>query len=259
MNFANVKLEVNQDPRGHQGFRRSSSCWGATGTREAIRTNQRKERRLPAKVPRWKPSTSSLTAPVTRRGSEKGFIVPREREYYKRAAAADHLRPKFTKTHDGAPHGHPRICANPSPNALDPSPRRPPIPHHEVEETGRRKEEESRLQREGAPSGQAARGAASSEPLPDFRGLWRPLLPVHFVSFGETSWCTVISSGQSRTTSTSDGPTSLYWGDNTARPGQGLHPLHFLHGTLAYEVQDEEGHGGYAFKKGFGGEVVETS
>jgi alanine adding enzyme len=53
-----------------------------------------------------------------------------------------------------------------------------------------------------------------------------------------------------------NGATSLYWGMMLHALNNGYSRYNF-YGTFGIQGQDETGHGGYEFKKGFGGEVVQ--
>jgi alanine adding enzyme len=77
---------------------------------------------------------------------------------------------------------------------------------------------------------------------------------IHFVCFGDEVVCVI--GGTKQDYIYFNGATSLYWGMLLHALEKGYSRYNF-YGTFGIEGQDEEGHGGYAFKKGFGGEVVQ--
>jgi alanine adding enzyme len=91
------------------------------------------------------------------------------------------------------------------------------------------------------------------ERFPDSVGV-ATVAAIHFVCFGDELVCVI--GGTKQDYIYFNGATSLYWGMMLHALEKGYTRYNF-YGTFGIQGQDEEGHGGYAFKKGFGGEVVQ--
>ncbi|UVJ40394.1 aminoacyltransferase [Arthrobacter sp. CJ23] len=122
----------------------------------------------------------------------------------------------------------------------------------EVEETGSKKKA-NRIKVVQDLVDSYERSLKDIERFPDSVGV-ATVAAIHFACFGDELVCVIGGTVQDYIYF--NGATSLYW-------GMMLHALHNgysrynFYGTFGIQGQDEEGHGGYAFKKGFGGEVVQ--
>jgi alanine adding enzyme len=122
----------------------------------------------------------------------------------------------------------------------------------EVEETGSKKKA-NRLKVVQDLVDSYERSLKDIERFPDSVGV-ATVAAIHFVCFGDEVVCVIGGTVQDYIYF--NGATSLYWGMMLHGLEKGYARYNF-YGTFGIEGQDEEGHGGYQFKKGFGGEVVQ--
>ena len=122
----------------------------------------------------------------------------------------------------------------------------------EVEETGSKKKA-NRLKVVQDLVDSYERSLKDIERFPDSVGV-ATVAAIHFVCYGDEVVCVIGGTVQDYIYF--NGATSLYWGMMLHALEKG-YPRYNFYGTFGISGQDEEGHGGYAFKKGFGGEVVQ--
>jgi alanine adding enzyme len=180
-------------------------------------------------------------------GDEKGFIY-REREYYEQLLRT--TSPEFTKlmmAKIDIPAYRKSITERlESESAAAADLRR------EVEETGSKKKA-NRLKVVQDLVDSYERSLKDIERFPDSVGV-ATVAAIHFVCFGDELVCVI--GGTKQDYIYFNGATSLYWGMMLHALEKGYTRYNF-YGTFGIQGQEEEGHGGYAFKKGFGGEVVQ--
>jgi alanine adding enzyme len=180
-------------------------------------------------------------------GDEKGFTY-REREYYEqllRTTSAEFTKLMMAKIDIPAYRRSitERLEAE---SAAAAGLRR------EVEETGSKKKA-NRLKVVQDLVDSYERSLKDIERFPDSVGV-ATVAAIHFVCFGDEVVCVI--GGTKQDYIYFNGATSLYWGMMLHALEKGYSRYNF-YGTFGIEGQDEEGHGGYAFKKGFGGDVVQ--
>jgi alanine adding enzyme len=180
-------------------------------------------------------------------GDEKGFIY-REREYYEqllRTTSAEFTKLMMAKI--DIPAYRRSITER-----LDAESAAAAELRREVEETGSKKKA-NRLKVVQDLVDSYERSLKDIERFPDSVGV-ATVAAIHFVCFGDEVVCVI--GGTKQDYIYFNGATSLYWGMMLHALEKGYSRYNF-YGTFGIEGQDEEGHGGYAFKKGFGGEVVQ--
>ncbi|MCU1518311.1 MAG: peptidoglycan bridge formation protein FemAB [Pseudarthrobacter sp.] len=180
-------------------------------------------------------------------GDEKGFIY-REREYYEqllRTTSAEFTKLMMAKI--DIPAYRRSITERLETEAAAAAELR-----REVEETGSKKKA-NRLKVVQDLVDSYERSLKDIERFPDSVGV-ATVAAIHFVCFGDELVCVI--GGTKQDYIYFNGATSLYWGMMLHALEKGYSRYNF-YGTFGIEGQDEEGHGGYAFKKGFGGEVVQ--
>jgi alanine adding enzyme len=180
-------------------------------------------------------------------GDEKGFVY-RERDYYEHLLRT--TSPEFTKlmmAKIDIPAYRKSITdrlAAESATAAD--------LRREVEETGSKKKA-NRLKVVQDLVDSYERSLKDIERFPDSVGV-ATVAAIHFVCYGDEVVCVIGGTVQDYIYF--NGATSLYWGMMLHALEKG-YPRYNFYGTFGISGQDQEGHGGYAFKKGFGGEVVQ--
>jgi alanine adding enzyme len=180
-------------------------------------------------------------------GDEKGFVY-RERDYYEHLLRT--TSPEFTKlmmAKIDIPVYRKSITdrlAAESATAAD--------LRREVEETGSKKKA-NRLKVVQDLVDSYERSLKDIERFPDSVGV-ATVAAIHFVCYGDEVVCVIGGTVQDYIYF--NGATSLYWGMMLHALEKG-YPRYNFYGTFGISGQDQEGHGGYAFKKGFGGEVVQ--
>ena len=122
----------------------------------------------------------------------------------------------------------------------------------EVEETGSKKKA-NRLKVVQDLVDSYERSLKDIERFPDSVGV-ATVAAIHFVCFGDEVVCVI--GGTKQDYIYFNGATSLYWGMMLHALDKGYSRYNF-YGTFGIQGQDEESHGGYEFKKGFGGDVVQ--
>lgn len=180
-------------------------------------------------------------------GDEKGFIY-REREYYEQLLRT--TSPEFTKlmmAKIDIPAYRKSITERLEAESAAAAELR-----REVEETGSKKKA-NRLKVVQDLADSYERSLKDIERFPDSVGV-ATVAAIHFVCFGDEVVCVIGGTVQDYIYF--NGATSLYWGMMLHGLEKGYSRYNF-YGTFGIEGQDEEGHGGYQFKKGFGGEVVQ--
>jgi alanine adding enzyme len=180
-------------------------------------------------------------------GDEKGFVY-REREYYEQLLRT--TSPEFTKlmmAKIDIPAYRKSITERLEAESAAAAELR-----REVEETGSKKKA-NRLKVVQDLADSYERSLKDIERFPDSVGV-ATVAAIHFVCFGDEVVCVIGGTVQDYIYF--NGATSLYWGMMLHGLEQGYARYNF-YGTFGIEGQDEEGHGGYQFKKGFGGEVVQ--
>ena len=180
-------------------------------------------------------------------GDEKGFTY-REREYYEQLLRT--TSPEFTKlmmAKIDIPAYRKSITERLEAESAAAAELR-----REVEETGSKKKA-NRLKVVQDLMDSYERSLKDIERFPDSVGV-ATVAAIHFVCFGDEVVCVI--GGTKQDYIYFNGATSLYWGMMLHALEKGYSRYNF-YGTFGIEGQDEEGHGGYAFKKGFGGEVVQ--
>ncbi len=180
-------------------------------------------------------------------GDEKGFVY-REREYYEqllRTTSAEFTKLMMAKI--DIP-GYRRSITE----RLETESAAAAELRREVEETGSKKKA-NRLKVVQDLVDSYERSLKDIERFPDSVGV-ATVAAIHFVCFGDEVVCVI--GGTKQDYIYFNGATSLYWGMMLHALEKGYSRYNF-YGTFGIEGQDEEGYGGYAFKKGFGGEVVQ--
>lgn len=184
---------------------------------------------------------------LSRAGDEKGFVY-RERAYYEHLLRT--TSPEFTKlmmAKIDIPTYRKSITdrlAAESATAAD--------LRREVEETGSKKKA-NRLKVVQDLVDSYERSLKDIERFPDSVGV-ATVAAIHFVCYGDEVVCVIGGTVQDYIYF--NGATSLYWGMMLHALEKG-YPRYNFYGTFGISGQDQEGHGGYEFKKGFGGEVVQ--
>jgi len=184
---------------------------------------------------------------LSRAGDEKGFVY-RERAYYEHLLRT--TSPEFTKlmmAKIDIPAYRKSITdrlATESATAAD--------LRREVEETGSKKKA-NRLKVVQDLVDSYERSLKDIERFPDSVGV-ATVAAIHFVCYGDEVVCVIGGTVQDYIYF--NGATSLYWGMMLHALEKG-YPRYNFYGTFGISGQDQEGHGGYEFKKGFGGEVVQ--
>jgi len=184
---------------------------------------------------------------LSRAGDEKGFVY-RERAYYEnllRTTSAEFTKLMMAKIDIPAYRKSitERLAAE---SATAAELRR------EVEETGSKKKA-NRLKVVQDLVDSYERSLKDIERFPDSVGT-ATVAAIHFVCYGDEVVCVIGGTVQDYIYF--NGATSLYWGMMLHALEKG-YPRYNFYGTFGISGQDEEGHGGYEFKKGFGGEVVQ--
>jgi alanine adding enzyme len=184
---------------------------------------------------------------LSRAGDEKGFVY-RERAYYEqllRTTSAEFTKLMMAKIDIPAYRKSitERLAAE---SATAAELRR------EVEETGSKKKA-NRLKVVQDLVDSYERSLKDIERFPDSVGV-ATVAAIHFICYGDEVVCVIGGTVQDYIYF--NGATSLYWGMMLHALEKG-YPRYNFYGTFGISGQDEEGHGGYAFKKGFGGEVVQ--
>jgi len=180
-------------------------------------------------------------------GDEKGFIY-REREYYEhllRTTSSEFTKLMMAKI--DIPEYRRSITERLEAESAAAAGLR-----REVEETGSKKKA-NRLKVVQDLVDSYERSLKDIERFPDSVGV-ATVAAIHFVCYGDEVVCVI--GGTKQDYIYFNGATSLYWGMMLHALDKGYKRYNF-YGTFGIEGQDEEGHGGYAFKKGFGGEVVQ--
>jgi alanine adding enzyme len=180
-------------------------------------------------------------------GDEKGFFY-REREYYEqllRTTSAEFTKLMTAKI--DIPAYRKSITERLEAEAASAAELR-----REVEETGSKKKA-NRLKVVQDLVDSYERSLKDIERFPDSVGV-ATVAAIHFVCFGDEVVCVI--GGTKQDYIYFNGATSLYWGMMLHALDKGYSRYNF-YGTFGIQGQDEEGHGGYEFKKGFGGEVVQ--
>lgn len=184
---------------------------------------------------------------LSRAGDEKGFVY-RERDYYEQLLRT--TSPEFTKlmmAKIDIPAYRKSITdrlATESATAAD--------LRRDVEETGSKKKA-NRLKVVQDLVDSYERSLKDIERFPDSVGV-ATVAAIHFVCYGDEVVCVIGGTVQDYIYF--NGATSLYWGMMLHALEKG-YPRYNFYGTFGISGQDEEGHGGYEFKKGFGGDVVQ--
>ncbi|GAA2856563.1 aminoacyltransferase [Paenarthrobacter ilicis] len=122
----------------------------------------------------------------------------------------------------------------------------------EVEETGSKKKA-NRVKVVQDLVDSYERSLKDIERFPDSVGV-ATVAAIHFACSGDELVCVIGGTVQDYIYF--NGATSLYWGMMLHALNNGYSRYNF-YGTFGIQGQDETGHGGYEFKKGFGGEVVQ--
>ncbi|MET4589562.1 peptidoglycan bridge formation glycyltransferase FemA/FemB family protein [Arthrobacter sp. 754] len=180
-------------------------------------------------------------------GDEKGFIY-REREYYEqllRTTSAEFTKLMMAKI--DIPAYRKSITERLEAESASAAELR-----REVEETGSKKKA-NRLKVVQDLVDSYERSLKDIERFPDSVGV-ATVAAIHFVCFGDEVTCVI--GGTKQDYIYFNGATSLYWGMMLHALEKGYKRYNF-YGTFGIQGQDEEGHGGYEFKKGFGGDVVQ--
>lgn len=180
-------------------------------------------------------------------GDEKGFVY-REREYYEqllRTTSAEFTKLMMAKI--DIPAYRKSITERLEAESSSAAELR-----REIEETGSKKKA-NRLKVVQDLVDSYERSLKDIERFPDSVGV-ATVAAIHFVCFGDEVVCVI--GGTKQDYIYFNGATSLYWGMMLHGLEKGYARYNF-YGTFGIEGQDEEGHGGYQFKKGFGGDVVQ--
>ncbi|WP_163165697.1 peptidoglycan bridge formation glycyltransferase FemA/FemB family protein [Arthrobacter sp. Alg241-R88] len=184
---------------------------------------------------------------LSKAGDEKGFVY-RERAYYEHLLRT--TSPEFTKlmmAKIDIPAYRKSITERLEAESATAAELR-----REVEETGSKKKA-NRLKVVQDLVDSYERSLKDIERFPDSVGV-ATVAAIHFVCYGDEVVCVIGGTVQDYIYF--NGATSLYWGMMLHALEKG-YPRYNFYGTFGISGQDEEGHGGYAFKKGFGGEVVQ--
>ncbi len=184
---------------------------------------------------------------LSRAGDEKGFVY-REREYYENLLRT--TSPEFTKlmmAKIDIPAYRKSITER-----LDAESATAAGLRREVEETGSKKKA-NRLKVVQDLVDSYERSLKDIERFPDSVGV-ATVAAIHFVCYGDEVVCVIGGTVQDYIYF--NGATSLYWGMMLHALEKG-YPRYNFYGTFGISGQDQEGHGGYEFKKGFGGDVVQ--
>jgi alanine adding enzyme len=184
---------------------------------------------------------------LSKAGDEKGFIY-RERAYYEHLLRT--TSPEFTKlmmAKIDIPAYRKSITERMAAESATAAELR-----REVEETGSKKKA-NRLKVVQDLVDSYQRSLKDIERFPDTVGV-ATVAAIHFVCYGDEVVCVIGGTVQDYIYF--NGATSLYWGMMLHALEKG-YPRYNFYGTFGISGQDEEGHGGYEFKKGFGGEVVQ--
>ena len=180
-------------------------------------------------------------------GDEKGFVY-RERGYYEqllRTTSAEFTKLMMAKI--DIPAYRKSITERLEAESSSAAELR-----REVEETGSKKKA-NRLKVVQDLVDSYERSLKDIERFPDSVGV-ATVAAIHFVCFGDEVVCVI--GGTKQDYIYFNGATSLYWGMMLHALDKGYSRYNF-YGTFGIQGQDEEGHGGYEFKKGFGGDVVQ--
>ncbi|WP_374200999.1 peptidoglycan bridge formation glycyltransferase FemA/FemB family protein [Arthrobacter sp. AK04] len=183
---------------------------------------------------------------LSRAGDEKGFVY-RERAYYEqllRTTSAEFTKLMMAKI--DIPAYRKSITDRLAEESATAAELR-----REVEETGSKKKA-NRLKVVQDLVDSYERSLKDIERFPDSVGV-ATVAAIHFVCYGDEVVCVIGGTVQDYIYF--NGATSLYWGMMLHALEKG-YPRYNFYGTFGISGQDEEGHGGYEFKKGFGGEVV---
>ena len=184
---------------------------------------------------------------LSKAGDEKGFVY-RERAYYEhllRTTSAEFTKLMMAKI--DIPAYRKSITERLEAESATAAELR-----REVEETGSKKKA-NRLKVVQDLVDSYERSLKDIERFPDSVGV-ATVAAIHFVCYGDEVVCVIGGTVQDYIYF--NGATSLYWGMMLHALEKG-YPRYNFYGTFGISGQDEEGHGGYAFKKGFGGEVVQ--
>ena len=184
---------------------------------------------------------------LSRAGDEKGFVY-RERAYYEqllRTTSAEFTKLMMAKI--DIPAYRKSITDRLAEESATAAELR-----REVEETGSKKKA-NRLKVVQDLVDSYERSLKDIERFPDSVGV-ATVAAIHFVCYGDEVVCVI--GGTVEAYIYFNGATSLYWGMMLHALEKG-YPRYNFYGTFGISGQDEEGHGGYEFKKGFGGEVVQ--
>jgi alanine adding enzyme len=184
---------------------------------------------------------------LSKAGDEKGFVY-RERAYYEHLLRT--TSPEFTKlmmAKIDIPAYRKSITERLAAESATAAGLR-----REVEETGSKKKA-NRLKVVQDLVDSYERSLKDIERFPDSVGV-ATVAAIHFVCYGDEVVC--VMGGTVQDYIYFNGATSLYWGMMLHALEKGYARYNF-YGTFGISGQDEEGHGGYEFKKGFGGEVVQ--
>lgn len=180
-------------------------------------------------------------------GDEKGFTY-REREYYEQLLR--NTSDEFTKLMM-AKINIPEYRASIT-ERLDAESKTLADLKREVEETGSKKKA-NRIKVVQDLVDSYERSLKDIERFPDSVGV-ATVAAIHFACSGDELVCVIGGTVQDYIYF--NGATSLYWGMMLHALNNGYSRYNF-YGTFGIQGQDETGHGGYEFKKGFGGEVVQ--
>lgn len=184
---------------------------------------------------------------LSKAGDEKGFAY-RERAYYEqllRTTSAEFTKLMMAKI--DIPAYRKSISERLATESATAAELR-----REVEETGSKKKA-NRLKVVQDLVDSYERSLQDIERFPDSVGV-ATVAAIHFVCYGDEVVCVIGGTVQDYIYF--NGATSLYWGMMLHALEKG-YPRYNFYGTFGISGQDEEGHGGYEFKKGFGGEVVQ--
>ncbi|CCQ47412.1 femAB family protein [Pseudarthrobacter siccitolerans] len=184
---------------------------------------------------------------LSKAGNEKGFVY-RERAYYEhllRTTSTEFTKLMMAKI--DIPAYRKSITERMAAESATAAELR-----REVEETGSKKKA-NRLKVVQDLVDSYERSLKDIERFPDSVGV-ATVAAIHFVCYGDEVVCVIGGTVQDYIYF--NGATSLYWGMMLHALEKG-YPRYNFYGTFGISGQDEEGHGGYEFKKGFGGEVVQ--
>jgi alanine adding enzyme len=184
---------------------------------------------------------------LSKAGDEKGFVY-RERAYYEhllRTTSAEFTKLMMAKI--DIPAYRKSITERLAEESATAAELR-----RDVEETGSKKKA-NRLKVVQDLVDSYERSLKDIERFPDSVGV-ATVAAIHFVCYGDEVVCVIGGTVQDYIYF--NGATSLYWGMMLHALEKG-YPRYNFYGTFGISGQDEEGHGGYEFKKGFGGEVVQ--